>query len=100
MGISSVTSYNAGYFHPFLKHVASRWPARLPSVLSTQAVWVLSTSALLLRRETLIRIGVCACEVQQNLSERCWAGSFPVTLHGEVKKAAQEAGKTAAMFTR
>jgi len=45
MGTSLLTSYNAGYFHPFSKHVASMWPARLPSVLSTQPVARLSTAA-------------------------------------------------------
>lgn len=48
----------------------------------------------MLRRDTLIQTGVCARGVQQNPSKCLCAGSLPVTPRGEVKKAAQEAGKT------
>lgn len=99
MGISSVASYNAGYLHPFLKYGTPRLPCPIP--LGAEHAAGGTARHRCSRRETLVWIKVCALgKFSKTLSKHCWAGSFPVVPHGEVKKAAQEAGKTAAVFTQ
>lgn len=88
MGISS----KAGYPHPFAKQAGSRDLSdcpRCPAGGMAQDCCLAGTPG---------SGSVCTCKGQQNLSKPCWAGSFPIPPRGEVKKAAQEARKTTAMF--